>query len=48
MVGSISIRVDAIYFNRSIQVLRDMAVEVERESTSGQDVTEEYVDLNAD
>jgi hypothetical protein len=47
MVGSISIRVDAIYFDSAIQALRGMAVEVERESTSGQDVTEEYVDLGA-
>jgi len=47
MMGNISIRVDAAYFNTAIQSLRAMAVEVERESTSGQDVTEEYVDLNA-
>jgi len=37
MMGNISIRVDAVYFNSAIQSLRAMAVEVERESTSGQD-----------
>ncbi len=47
MVGSIAIRVDANYFNDAIQALRNMAVEVTAESTSGQDVTEEYVDLQA-
>ncbi len=47
MMGNISIRVDAVYFDSAIQSLRAMAVEVERVSTSGQDVTEEYIDLNA-
>jgi PKD repeat protein len=47
MMGNISIRVDAVYFNAAIQSLRAMAVEVERETTSGQDVTEEYIDLSA-
>ena len=47
MMGNISIRVAVVYFNTAIQSLRDMAVEVERVSTSGQDVTEEYVDLSA-
>jgi hypothetical protein len=47
MMGSISIRVDAEFFNDAIRALRAMAVEVRSESTSGQDVTEEYVDLSA-
>lgn len=47
MMGNIAIRVDAVYFTSALQSLRAMAVEVERESTSGQDVTEEYVDLSA-
>jgi hypothetical protein len=47
MVGVISIRVDAGFFNDAIQALRNMAVEVTSESTTGEDVTEEYVDLQA-
>lgn len=47
MMGNIAIRVDAVYFSNALQSLRAIAVEVERESTSGQDVTEEYVDLSA-
>ncbi|MGD9143094.1 MAG: DUF4349 domain-containing protein [Dehalococcoidia bacterium] len=47
MVGVISIRVDANFFNDAIQALRNMAVEVTSESTSGEDVTEEYIDLQA-
>lgn len=47
MVGNISIRVNAQYFDDAIRALRGLAVEVTRESTSGQDVTEEYVDLSA-
>ena len=47
MVGSISIRVDSNRFNESLQTLRALAVEVRSESTSGEDVTEEYVDLAA-
>ena len=43
--GDISLRVPAERFDEALDELRDMAVEVERESISGQDVTEEYVDL---
>jgi PKD repeat protein len=45
--GSISIRVDANRFNEALQALRNLADDVRSESTSGQDVTEEYVDLDA-
>jgi hypothetical protein len=47
LYANISFRVDAAKFNETIQALRDLAVDVRSESTSGQDVTEEYVDLNA-
>ncbi len=47
MMGNISIRVEAQRFDEAMKALRDMAVDVTYESTSGQDVTEEYVDLTA-
>lgn len=46
-MGSISFRVAAEYFEDALKALRGMAVEVKSESTSGTDVTEEYVDLDA-
>ena len=46
-VGNISIRVLAEHFDDTIRALRGMAVEVRQETTSGRDVTEEYVDLGA-
>jgi len=46
-MGNISIRVLAEHFDEAIRALRGMAVEVNQESTSGRDVTEEYVDLSA-
>jgi hypothetical protein len=45
--GNISFRVDANRFNEALQSLRNLAADVRSESTSGQDVTEEYVDLDA-
>ena len=45
--GNISIRVAAERFDAAIAALRAMAVEVRAENTSGQDVTEEYYDLDA-
>ncbi len=47
LVGSISIRIDAGSFDNAIRSLRNMAVEVNYESTTSRDVTEEYVDLSA-
>lgn len=46
-VGNISIRVLAENFDAAISDLRSMADKVNKESTSGRDVTEEYVDLSA-
>jgi hypothetical protein len=47
LYASVSFRVDANRFNEALQALRDLAVDVRSESTSGQDVTAEYVDLDA-
>ena len=41
----ISFRVDSARYNETLQALRNLAVDVKSESTSGQDVTEEYTDL---
>jgi hypothetical protein len=45
--GDITIRVPAAGFNSAMEALKGMAVEVQSENVSGQDVTEEYVDLEA-
>jgi hypothetical protein len=47
MRGWISIRVPEEKFNQTLTELRDLAVRVKSESTSSQDVTEEYIDLEA-
>jgi len=47
LVGSITIRVLAEYFDDAMRSLRDLAVDVTSESASSKDVTEEYVDLTA-
>lgn len=45
--GDITIRVPTAGFNSAMEMLKSMAVEVQSENVSGQDVTEEYVDLEA-
>jgi PKD repeat protein len=47
VVGQIAIRVPSTDFNYAMGILRNMAVEVNSETTSSQDVTEEYIDLDA-
>ncbi len=47
MTGSMTVRVPSSGFDSALEAIRRLAVEVERVSTSGQDVTEEYVDLSA-
>ncbi len=47
LAGAITIRVPAEHFDDATRALRGLAVEVTSESTSSQDVTEEYVDLSA-
>lgn len=45
--GDMTVRVPAAGFASATEAVRGLAIEVERESTSGQDVTEEFVDLSA-
>jgi len=45
--GSITIRVPADRYQDTLAQLRDLAVRVERENSSTQDVTEEFTDLQA-
>jgi PKD repeat protein len=45
--GSISIRVMADNYDKAIASLRSLAISVTQESTSSQDVTEEYTDLGS-
>jgi PKD repeat protein len=45
--GSISIRVVAENYDKTIAALRSLAVSVTSESTSSQDVTQEYTDLSS-
>ncbi|MDX1613366.1 MAG: DUF4349 domain-containing protein [Candidatus Promineifilaceae bacterium] len=45
--GSITVRVPAAEFDRAVSSIKELATEVEFESTTSEDVTEEYVDLNA-
>jgi hypothetical protein len=47
LFANISFRVDSKRFDEAMQTLRDLAADVRQETTSGQDVTEEYVDLTA-
>ena len=47
MRGWISIRVVDDKLNQSLTEIRNLAVRVRSESTSGQDVTEQYMDLDA-
>ncbi len=45
--ASIMLRVPAESFDTALEQIRDLATEVRSESMSGQDVTEEYVDLRS-
>lgn len=47
MTGNMAVRVPAAGFDSFLDAVSGLAVEVTRISTSGQDVTEEYVDLAA-
>ncbi len=47
MTGNMSVRVPASGFDSFLEAVRQLSVKVNRVSTSGQDVTEEYVDLSA-
>ncbi|HRH32038.1 MAG TPA: DUF4349 domain-containing protein [bacterium] len=45
--GYITVRVPTDTFENTIQAIKDLAVRVNRESINGQDVTEQYTDLEA-
>jgi len=47
LYANIAFRVDSTKFNETLQALRNLAVDVKAESTSGQDVTSQYVDLTS-
>jgi hypothetical protein len=47
MQASVTLRVPAESLDTALERIRDLATEVRRESISGQDVTEEYVDLQS-
>lgn len=44
--GTITVRVPSTGFSSAIEAMKQLAVEVTNESVSGQDVTEEFVDLS--
>ncbi len=45
--ANLRIRVPAEKLDQALEQIRDLSIDVERESISGQDVTEEYVDLQS-
>jgi hypothetical protein len=47
LAGVVTLRIPASSFDQARERIKDLAVEVESENVSGQDVTEEYVDLEA-
>jgi len=47
LFAHMTLRVPAQDFETALQRLKELAIEVQRESTHGEDVTEEYVDLQA-
>jgi len=45
--ASVTLRIPAEHLDEALSAVRDSAIRVENESSSGQDVTEEYIDLDA-
>jgi hypothetical protein len=45
--GDITVRVPSDGYNSALEAIKGMALEVTNESSSGQDVTDEYVDLSS-
>ncbi len=45
--GDITVRVPSDGYNSALEAIKGMALEVTHESSSGQDVTDEYVDLSS-
>ncbi len=48
LVGNVTIRVPAESFDTTLDRIRGLATTIRQESVSGQDVTEEYIDLESD
>lgn len=46
-IGDITVRVPSAGYNSAMEAIKGMALEVTNESSSGQDVTDEYVDLSS-
>jgi hypothetical protein len=47
LAGSIIVRIPVVYFDQARERIKELAIELESENVSGDDVTEEYVDLGA-
>lgn len=47
MAATVTVRILAASFDQARERIKELAIEVESENASGQDVTEEYVDLEA-
>jgi hypothetical protein len=47
LIATVQVRVPAEAFEATVEALRKMAVKVDSEGITGQDVTEEYIDLDA-
>jgi hypothetical protein len=47
LAGIVTLRIPASSFDQARERIKELAIEVESENVSGQDVTEEYVDLEA-
>ncbi|HJX39547.1 MAG TPA: DUF4349 domain-containing protein, partial [Anaerolineae bacterium] len=47
LAGTVTLRIPAESFDQARERIKDLALEVEGENVSGQDVTEEYIDLEA-
>ena len=47
LAATVTLRIPSVYFGQARERMKDLATEVDSENVSGQDVTEEYVDLEA-
>jgi hypothetical protein len=47
LAGTVIVRIPVVYFDQARERLKDLALELESENVSSDDVTEEYVDLEA-
>jgi hypothetical protein len=47
LAGTVTVRIPVGYFDQARERIKELAIELEGENVSGQDVTQEYVDLEA-